>query len=509
MTLEVGGLRTGDGPYTGPDSDRQLRALQPRERLPERQIYTGPDTRPDLITLRHLDRLADARAASLADADLDSPARHTPKFQPAASQRRRADGYRERAPEYRPAPQRRGERGYDERGYDERGYREPAPESRPAPQRRGERGYDERARGRRQARGMARLIAVLPAHNEEATIGDTVRSLARQSRPPDQVVVVCDNCTDDTAGVAASAGAKVFTTVGNTAKKAGALNQALGKLLPTFAGDDLVLVMDADSRLNKEWLEYARELLQDDPRIGAVCGIFLGEPGGGVIGQIQRNEYTRYARMVYRQRQTPVLSGTGSLFRIPALLRVARERGRTLPGKHGDFYNSSALTEDNEMTLAMKTLGYRTVAGEGCETTTEVMPDWHALFRQRLRWQKGALDDLRTYGLTRVTFSYWVKQIAIYGAFLLSIACWIIIGFALVHSPGFNLAWTAGILSINFGERLWTVRKVGWAGIVLSMLTLPEMGYDLFRLAVFFRAAADVVRGREVEWGHLNRSAQA
>ncbi len=364
-------------------------------------------------------------------------------------------------------------------------------------------------RGRRQARGIARLIAVLPAHNEEATIGDTVRSLARQSRPPDLVVVVCDNCTDDTAGVAASAGAKVFTTVGNTAKKAGALNQALGKLLPTFTSDDLALIMDADSRLNKEWLGYACELLQDDPRIGAVCGIFLGEPGGGLIGQIQRNEYTRYARMVYRQRQTPVLSGTGTLFRIPALLRVARERGRTLPGKHGDFYNSSALTEDNEMTLAMKTLGYRTVAGEGCETTTEVMPDLHALFRQRLRWQKGALEDLRAYGLTRVTLSYWVKQSAIYGAFLLSIACWIIIGFAIVHNPGFNVVWTVGILSINFCERLWTVRKVGGAGMVLSMLTLPEMGYDLFRLAVFFRAAADVVRGREVEWGHLNRSAQA
>lgn len=364
-------------------------------------------------------------------------------------------------------------------------------------------------RGRRRPPGMARLIAVIPAHNEEATIGDTVRSLAWQSRPPDQVVVVCDNCTDDTAGVAASAGAKVFTTVGNTAKKAGALNQALGKLLPTFTGDDLALVMDADSRLNNEWLEYACELLRDDPRIGAVCGIFLGEPGGGLIGQIQRNEYTRYARMVYRRRQTPVLSGTGTLFRIPALRRIARERGRALPGKHGDFYNSTALTEDNEMTLAMKTLGYRCVAAEGCETTTEVMPDWHALFRQRLRWQKGALEDLRSYGLTRVTFPYWARQTAIYGAFLLSIACWIILGIAIVHNPGFNFVWTVGILSVNFGERLWTVRKAGRAGMALSMLTLPEMGYDLFRLAVFFRAAADVVRGREVEWGHLNRSAQA
>jgi poly-beta-1,6-N-acetyl-D-glucosamine synthase len=358
-------------------------------------------------------------------------------------------------------------------------------------------------------RHVARLIAVIPAHNEEATIGDTVRSLARQSRPPDQVVVVCDNCTDDTAGVAASAGAKVFTTVGNTAKKAGALNQALGKLLQTFTDNDLALVMDADSRLNNEWIEYACELLRENSRIGAVCGVFLGELGGGLIGQIQRNEYTRYARMVYRRRQTPVLSGTGTLFRIPALLRVARERGATVPGTRGDFYNSSAFTEDNEMTLAMKTLGYLCVAGEGCETTTEVMPDWHALFRQRLRWQKGALEDLRSYGLTSVTFPYWAKQAAIYGAFLLSIACWIIMGMAMVHDPGLNLVWTAGILSVNFSERLWTVRKAGKSGMVLSMLTLPEMGYDLFRLAVFFRAVADVVRGREVEWGHLNRSTQA
>ena len=367
-------------------------------------------------------------------------------------------------------------------------------------------GADQAARQPRRA--TARVIAVIPAHNEEASIGDTVRSLARQSRPADQVVVVCDNCADDTAGVAAAAGAKVFTTVGNTAKKAGALNQALGKLLPTFADDDLVLVMDADSRINNEWIEYACELLRDDSRIGAVCGVFLGEPGGGMIGQIQRNEYTRYARMVYRRRQTPVLSGTGTLFRVPALLLVASERGEKVPGNRGDFYNSGALTEDNEMTLAMKTLGYRCVAGEGCETTTEVMPDWHALFRQRLRWQQGALEDLRSYGLTAVTFPYWGKQVMIYGSFLLSIACWIIIAFALVKDPSFNIVWTVAILAVNFTERLWTVRKAGRAGMLLSVLTLPEMGYDLFRLAVFFRAAAHLVTGREIEWGHLNRSAQ-
>jgi poly-beta-1,6-N-acetyl-D-glucosamine synthase len=350
------------------------------------------------------------------------------------------------------------------------------------------------------------VITFIPAHNEEASIGDTIRSLERQSVRPAEVFVVCDNCTDDTAGVAAAAGARVLTTVGNKARKAGALNQALTQVLPTLSDADLVLVMDADSRISKTWIEYACELLRERPEAGGICGVFLGDSGAGFIGQLQRNEYFRYAREVYRHRQAPVLSGTGSLFRVPGLRLVSRERGRSLPGDPGDFYDSHALTEDNEITLALKTLGYRCLAGEGCETVTEVMPTSRSLWKQRLRWQKGALSDLRSYGLNRVTLPYWGKQTALYGMFLMSIACWTIMGLAIAEDPGFNIAWTAGILSVNFLERLWTVRKAGLAGMIVSALTLPEMLYDVFRMAVFFRAFADALTGREVDWGHLNRS---
>ena len=44
---------------------------------------------------------------------------------------------------------------------------------------------------------------------------------------PGRIVVVADNCTDDTAEIARQHGCEVFTTVSNTDKKAGALNQAL------------------------------------------------------------------------------------------------------------------------------------------------------------------------------------------------------------------------------------------------------------------------------------------
>ena len=82
------------------------------------------------------------------------------------------------------------------------------------------------------SRGQLRLTVLIPAHNESVTIGATLDSLWGQTRPPENVIVVADNCTDDTADIARQRGAEVFTTIGNREKKAGALNQALAECSP-------------------------------------------------------------------------------------------------------------------------------------------------------------------------------------------------------------------------------------------------------------------------------------
>lgn len=56
------------------------------------------------------------------------------------------------------------------------------------------------------------VVALVPAHNEEEAIASTLAGLMTQSRPPDRVIVVCDNCTDQTADLAALAGAEVLRT---------------------------------------------------------------------------------------------------------------------------------------------------------------------------------------------------------------------------------------------------------------------------------------------------------
>jgi glycosyltransferase involved in cell wall biosynthesis len=66
--------------------------------------------------------------------------------------------------------------------------------------------------GRHALPHQSRVVALVPAHDEEAQIGATLAALARQSRRPDLVVVVCDDCTDHTASIARAAGATVLTT---------------------------------------------------------------------------------------------------------------------------------------------------------------------------------------------------------------------------------------------------------------------------------------------------------
>jgi poly-beta-1,6-N-acetyl-D-glucosamine synthase len=350
-----------------------------------------------------------------------------------------------------------------------------------------------------------RIVALVPAHDEERTLPAALASLRAQTRAPDHVVVVADGCTDGTAAVARAHGAEVLETVGNTDRKAGALNQALTAILPVLDDTDLLLVLDADSALSSGFLEVAREYLED-PSIGAIGGIFHGRPGGGLPGALQRNEYTRYAREIGRRGgRARVLTGTATVFRVRTLRRIAAARGTRLPGRPGDVFDRAALTEDNEITLAVRTLGLRAVSPDACLVETEVMPTWRDLWHQRLRWQRGACENLRAYGLTRVTAPYWLQQVGMYlgivavALFLLATALFAALG-ELGPPRGPWLLVTA----IFLVERIWTVRRRGWRGILLAAPIVVEFSYDLFQQAVYLAAAAAMLQGRTAQWHHLS-----
>jgi cellulose synthase/poly-beta-1,6-N-acetylglucosamine synthase-like glycosyltransferase len=345
------------------------------------------------------------------------------------------------------------------------------------------------------------VVALIPAHNEERQIGEAVRALREQDVPPDVVIVCADNCTDGTAEAARAAGAYVFTTVRNTYKKAGALNQALEQLLAALADDDVVLVMDADSFLAPTFV--AEALLHLRAGVGGVGGVFTGRAGGGFVGMLQRNEYARYARDVTRLKgKVLVLTGTATVFSVRTLKRVAaaREQG-VLPGGVARVYDTSVLTEDNELTLALRHLGYHVISPRGCRLTTEVMETWRDLYRQRLRWKRGALENLRDYGLTRITAPYWGRQLLTLLGVMVTLAYLASLGWGVAFYGGIQLhpLWL-GITAIFIAERVVTVRARGPVQMVLAATLLVEMSFDVFLQGVHAKAILDTLMDRERTW---------
>jgi poly-beta-1,6-N-acetyl-D-glucosamine synthase len=353
--------------------------------------------------------------------------------------------------------------------------------------------------------GPVTVTVLIPAHNEEACIRATLESLVSQSHRPERVIVVADNCTDGTAMIARTAGVEVFETEGNTKKKAGALNQALDVLLPTLGENDLVMVMDADTTLDAGFLETAAQRMTDDRSLMAIGGLFYGEEGSGLLGQFQRNEYIRYARELRRRRgRVFVLTGTASLFRPRGLRTVAVQRGRSLPGVHGDVYDTIALTEDNELTLALKSLGALMISPAQCTVVTEVMPTWRALWVQRLRWQRGALENLAAYGLRPQTFRYWAQQLGIgYGVVALT-SYVLMVGLMILALD--NWVWFPfwiGLGAVFTVERVVSVWSGGWRARLLGLALFPELLFAMFLNIVYVKGILDISLRRQARWVYV------
>lgn len=345
------------------------------------------------------------------------------------------------------------------------------------------------------------VVAVVPAHNEESSIADTLRALLAQSHPPDRIVVSADNCTDATAEEALRLpGVEVFETRDNVHKKAGNLNQVLAWLLPSLGSHDSVLIQDADSQLAPGFIDAAIRRLT--PEAGAVGGVFYGAGGGGLLGVLQRNEFTRYGRSIARRDGVVrVLTGTASLFLVSTLRRVrqARRAGR-IPGGRG-FYDTLSLTEDNEITLALRTLGFKPVSPSECTVTTEVMATVPKLWSQRVRWQRGALENLRAYGWTRITAPYILRQaLAALSAAMLSLYLLFLV---LCAVSGVGLAPNTLGLALAFlfiAERIVTVRRAGLMSVLVATPLVVELVYDMFQNVVYGACVVGALRRTRQQW---------
>ena len=234
-----------------------------------------------------------------------------------------------------------------------------------------------------------RFMAIIPAHNEEAVVGNLIESLKNQTYNKDlyDIYVIADNCTDNTAKIAKEAGAIVYERFDETKKTKGyALNWFLQQKIAEDAPYDAFFVFDADNIVDKNFIKNMnKKLCQGEDVVQGYRDIKNPSDNwitaGYAIFYWQMHRFYHLAR--YNIGLSPLLNGTGFMVKFD----VIKPQG----------WDTETLTEDIEFSLKRiikgKKLGWATDAIVYDEQPTGFRQSWS----QRSRWTVGHIQCIKKY----------------------------------------------------------------------------------------------------------------
>jgi len=232
------------------------------------------------------------------------------------------------------------------------------------------------------AKELPTVTFLVPAFNEEKNIGDCLKSIIKLDYPKDKmkIIVINDGSTDKTAEVV-----KRFKDVKLINKKnegkAMALNHGI-----KLVDNDLIVCMDADSFANKDYLKKIVGHF-NDPNISAVTSAVKVKKINTIYSKIQWVEYL--VSIVFRKLFAVldcqfVVPGAGGIYRTS----VVKEIGG---------WDPKSLTEDMEIALRMQSRGYKIESSLDSYVYTECPKSFKALFKQRMRWYRGYIENFKKY----------------------------------------------------------------------------------------------------------------
>ena len=154
------------------------------------------------------------------------------------------------------------------------------------------------------------IYVVIPAHNEEAFIGDTLQSLVEQTLLPKKIVVVNDASTDGTQKIIQQFSEKypfiesVFFASEESHAPGSKVINAFYKGFENLDDDfDIICKFDADLIFPKNYLEKIAAQFQNNPSFGMVGGFCTIEKNGHwIIENLTNQDHIRGALKAYRKK---------------------------------------------------------------------------------------------------------------------------------------------------------------------------------------------------------------
>jgi cellulose synthase/poly-beta-1,6-N-acetylglucosamine synthase-like glycosyltransferase len=227
-----------------------------------------------------------------------------------------------------------------------------------------------------------RLAVVVPAHNESALIARCVTSLrasAARGGGGCAIVVVADNCEDDTAERAGGAGARVLVRHDSSLRGKGhALRAAFDQLLAD--GFNAFLVVDADSTVSSNLVSEVRLALSTGAR-AVQCRYRVLNPDASVRAGLMDLAFLAFNVLRPRGRFGWGLSagilGNGFALRGAVLQRVP--------------WDADSIVEDLEYHLRLVSAGERVDFIDVATVYGEIPAGGAAAKVQRSRWEGGRM----------------------------------------------------------------------------------------------------------------------
>ncbi len=232
-----------------------------------------------------------------------------------------------------------------------------------------------------------RFDIVVPAHNEALVIARTLAGLQAVDWPAERfrIIVVADNCDDETAAIARAQGAVVLERRDESLRGKGYALKHAFEYSRTHGWADAVAVVDADAVVSRNFLTA----------IGA--HLDRGEHAVQVHYGVLNPDAS------WRTRLMTIAQGAFHIVRSRA-----RERLRLSCGVRGNgwcvthqtlrrvSYEAFSLSEDVEYGVALGLAGVRVAYADDAHSDAEMVAGEQASRRQRQRWEHGRLQLIRS-----------------------------------------------------------------------------------------------------------------
>ena len=223
---------------------------------------------------------------------------------------------------------------------------------------------------------------LVPAHNEALGIVATVRNLTSKMRPGDVLLVVADNCTDETAKLAREAGAQVTERQDPTRRGKGyALDHGLIQLPAELT---IVLIVDADCELEGDAVNELAGAAHRTQR--PAQGVYLIGTGREADAKRQLSAFAVLLKNkirplgLHRIGMPCLLTGAGMAFPREALNRTSLASGN--------------IVEDMRLGVDLALAGYPARLIPEVSLRGAAAPDNASAIKQRTRWEHGHVSTM-------------------------------------------------------------------------------------------------------------------